>query len=57
MPPIFLAVSAFLINMTQSRLIALVREQIEQLKALGYADATIFARYLKRARGKFWLLS
>ena len=57
MPPIFLAVSAFLINMTQSRLIALQREQIGLFKALGYADATIVAHYLKRARGKFWLLS
>lgn len=57
MPPIILAVSAFLINMTQSRLIALVREQIGLFKALGYADATIVAHCLKRARGKFWLLS
>ena len=35
-PPIFLAVSAFLINMILSRLISLEREQIGLLKALGY---------------------
>ena len=35
-PPIFLLVSAFLINMILSRLIALEREQIGLLKALGY---------------------
>jgi putative ABC transport system permease protein len=46
-PPIFLFVSAFLINMTLSRLIALEREQIGLLKALGYARATIVAHYLK----------
>ena len=36
MPPIFLLVSAFLINITLSRMIALGREQIGLLKALGY---------------------
>lgn len=46
-PPIFLFVSAFLINMTLSRLIALEREQIGLLKALGYARAAIVAHYLK----------
>ena len=35
-PPIFLFVSAFLINMTLARLIALEREQIGLLKAVGY---------------------
>ncbi|MFK4985848.1 hypothetical protein ACI4B7_28905, partial [Klebsiella pneumoniae] len=38
MPPIFLLVSAFLINMTLSRTISLEREQIGLLKALGYAQ-------------------
>ncbi len=40
-PPIFLFVSAFLINMILSRLIALEREQIGLLKALGYRPAAI----------------
>ena len=34
--PIFLLVSAFLVNLTLSRLVALEREQIGLLKALGY---------------------
>ena len=46
-PPIFLAVSAFLINMTLMRLIALEREQIGLLKALGYWRRTIAVHYLK----------
>jgi putative ABC transport system permease protein len=37
LPPIFLVVAAFLINMTLSRLITLEREQIGLLKALGYS--------------------
>ena len=37
-PPIFLFVSAFLINMILSRLVALEREQIGLLKALGYSQ-------------------
>ncbi len=46
-PPIFLFVSAFLINMTLSRLIALEREQIGLLKALGYERKTIAFHYIK----------
>jgi len=46
-PPIFLLVSAFMINMTLSRLIALEREQIGLLKALGYGRWRIAAHYLK----------
>lgn len=46
-PPIFLLVSAFLINMTLSRLIALEREQIGLLKAIGYGQAAVVAHYLK----------
>lgn len=46
-PPIFLLVSAFLINMILSRLIALEREQIGLLKALGYRSSTIVWHYLK----------
>ena len=43
LPPIFLLVSAFLVNLTLSRLVALEREQIGLLKALGYGDARIAA--------------
>ena len=46
-PPIFLAVSAFLINMILSRLIALEREQIGLLKALGYGRFAVVWHYLK----------
>ncbi len=46
-PPIFLFVSAFLINITLTRLIALEREQIGLLKALGYAPLAIVWHYLK----------
>ena len=46
-PPIFLLVTAFLINMTLSRLIDLEREQIGLLKALGYAQRAIASHYLK----------
>jgi putative ABC transport system permease protein len=46
-PPIFLFVSAFLINMTLSRLIALEREQIGLLKAVGYGRVPIVGHYIK----------
>lgn len=46
-PPIFLAVAAFLINMTLARLLAMEREQIGLLKALGYHRFSIAAHYLK----------
>ena len=46
-PPIFLLVSAFLINITLTRLIALEREQIGLLKALGYRRLSIATHYMK----------
>lgn len=46
-PPIFLLVSAFLINMTLSRLITLEREQIGLLKALGYSRVAVAWHYVK----------
>ena len=46
-PPIFLLVSAFLINMILSRLIELEREQIGLLKALGYGRLAVAWHYLK----------
>jgi putative ABC transport system permease protein len=47
MPPIFLSVAAFLINITLSRLVALEREQIGLLKAVGYEPSTIAWHYIK----------
>lgn len=47
LPPIFLFVSAFLINLILSRQIALEREQIGLLKALGYRAGSIVAHYVK----------
>lgn len=46
-PPIFLAVSAFLVNMILSRLVTLEREQIGLLKALGYSRLAVAFHYLK----------
>lgn len=48
-PPIFLIVSAFLVNMVLGRLIAMERVQIGLLKALGYGRAEIAGHYLKLA--------
>lgn len=50
-PPIFLVVSAFLVNMVLGRLIQLEREQIGLLKALGYSTGEIAAHYLKLSLG------
>ena len=46
-PPIFLAVAAFLANVAIGRLVALEREQIGLLKALGYGAGAIAGHYLK----------
>ncbi len=46
-PPIFLFVAAFLVNMILSRLITLEREQIGLLKALGYNEIEIAWHYSK----------
>jgi putative ABC transport system permease protein len=45
--PIFLLVSAFLVNLTLSRLVALEREQIGLMKALGYTNSAIVLHYIK----------
>ncbi|MEX2319463.1 MAG: FtsX-like permease family protein [Bauldia sp.] len=47
LPPIFLLVSAFLVNLTLSRLVTLEREQIGLLKALGYSNAAVATHYVK----------
>ncbi|MCI2393988.1 FtsX-like permease family protein [Aliiroseovarius sediminis] len=48
-PPVFLVISAFLVNMVLGRLIALEREQIGLLKALGYQRTEISWHYIKLA--------
>jgi putative ABC transport system permease protein len=47
LPPIFLTVTALLINMVMARLIGLEREQIGLLKALGYTPTAIALHYIK----------
>ncbi|MCG6122103.1 MAG: ABC transporter permease [Microvirga sp.] len=47
LPPIFLIVSALLVNMTLARLVTLEREQIGLLKALGYTGFAIGRHYLE----------
>jgi len=49
LPPIFLGVAAFLVNMTLARLVALEREQIGLMKALGYGRIAIAWHYMKLA--------
>ena len=49
MPPIFLIVAAFLVQMVLGRLITLERRQIGLLNALGYGRRDIAAHYLKLA--------
>lgn len=49
LPPIFLLVAAFLVNMTLSRMILLEREQIGLLKALGYSNTAVGWHYLQFA--------
>ncbi len=49
LPPVFLVVAAFLVNMVLSRLIALERPQIGLMRALGYSRWEIGAQYLKLA--------
>ncbi len=46
LPPIFLLVAAFLVNMTLSRLITLEREQIGLLKAMGYTSRSVALHYV-----------
>ncbi|MEN1680012.1 MAG: ABC transporter permease [Planctomycetota bacterium] len=48
-PVLFLAVSAFLLNVVLSRVLQLQREQIAALKAFGYSNLQIAWHYLKFA--------
>ena len=66
-PPVFLAVAAFLLHVLATRLVQLDREQIGLLKALGYTDlevgwhytrmilAMVLAGFLAGAGGGVWL--
>lgn len=47
LPPIFLLIAAFLVNQWLNRLVALEREQIGLLKALGYGNFAIVRHYGK----------
>jgi putative ABC transport system permease protein len=49
LPPIFLLVAVFLINVTLSRLVATERANIGLLKAFGYGNGTIGLHYAKFA--------
>lgn len=49
LPPIFLGVAAFLVNMTLGRLVTLEREQIGLFKAVGYGSVGIAWHYVKLA--------
>jgi putative ABC transport system permease protein len=46
LPPVFFAISAFLVNMVIGRIIALERSEIGLLKALGYSNVEISVHYL-----------
>jgi len=46
-PPVFLAVAAFLLNIVLSRMIQAEREQIGLLKAFGYSSREVGAHYFK----------
>ncbi len=48
-PPIFIFVSAFLLNVMLSRLVEIERDQIGLLKAFGYSRQEVFVHYLKFA--------
>lgn len=49
LPPIFLAVAAFLLNIVLARLIDTEREVIGLLKAFGYRDRTVMLHYAQLA--------
>ena len=46
LPPVFLGITVFLVNMVMGRIVALERTEIGLLKALGYGNATICLHYL-----------
>ena len=46
LPPVFLGVTVFLVNMVMGRIVTLERTEIGLLKALGYSDGAILFHYL-----------
>jgi putative ABC transport system permease protein len=46
-PVVFLSVAAFMVNAVLSRIVRLQREQIAQMKALGYSSRQVGGHYLK----------
>ena len=46
LPPIFLGITIFLVNMVMGRIVALERTEIGLLKALGYSNAAVCMHYL-----------
>lgn len=46
-PPLFLAISAFLVNMILTRMVELEREQVGLLKAVGYGSFAVAWHYAK----------
>ncbi|MFD0893397.1 FtsX-like permease family protein [Luteolibacter ambystomatis] len=46
-PLVFLSVAAFMVNSVLSRIVRLQREQIAQMKALGYSSRQVGVHYLK----------
>ena len=49
LPPIFFAISAFLVSMVMGRVVALERSEIGLLKALGYSNFEVCLHYLMLA--------
>jgi putative ABC transport system permease protein len=49
LPPIFFAISGFLVSMVMGRIVALERSEIGLLKAVGYSDAEVCLHYLMLA--------
>ncbi|MFQ6548462.1 FtsX-like permease family protein [Aestuariibius sp. 2305UL40-4] len=49
LPPIFLGITVFLVNMVMGRIVTLERTEIGLLKALGYTNVTIALHYLMLA--------
>ncbi|MEM8823535.1 MAG: ABC transporter permease, partial [Pseudomonadota bacterium] len=46
LPPVFLLITAFLVNMVIGRIVALERAEIGLLKASGYSDMAVLTHYL-----------
>jgi len=49
LPPVFFGISAFLVNMVLARIIALERNEIGLLKAIGYSSTEVCVHYLMLA--------